>query len=174
MGEAGGLNDQHHLCSLHSAAKVAVGGLGSQGIPAWQHMLRSCLCERGLWCAAAIRHTLPHVFTGLVPAKLCVLPSRMQTLGVLTVPCCCCCCVGDVSLSPRLAARTQIQGMHTILRDVKTPKNDFTFFADRLNRLVRACPSMLVMRTCCFVEIVCCAMLCCAGGRGGAGVAAVQ
>lgn len=30
----------------------------------------------------------------------------------------------------------QIQGMHTIIRDVKTPKNDFTFFADRLNRLV--------------------------------------
>lgn len=26
--------------------------------------------------------------------------------------------------------------MHTIIRDVKTPKNDFTFFADRLNRLV--------------------------------------
>jgi hypothetical protein len=30
----------------------------------------------------------------------------------------------------------QIQGMHTIIRDAKTPKNDFTFFADRLNRLV--------------------------------------
>lgn len=26
--------------------------------------------------------------------------------------------------------------MHTIIRDVTTPKNDFTFFADRLNRLV--------------------------------------
>lgn len=38
-----------------------------------------------------------------------------------------------------MPALTQIQGMHTIIRDVKTPKNDFTFFADRLNRLVGVC-----------------------------------
>jgi uridine kinase len=30
----------------------------------------------------------------------------------------------------------QIRGMHTILRDRTTSKNDFVFYADRLNRLV--------------------------------------
>lgn len=30
----------------------------------------------------------------------------------------------------------QIRGMHTIIRDARTPKNDFVFFADRLSRLV--------------------------------------
>ncbi|KAF8062067.1 UKL1 [Scenedesmus sp. PABB004] len=30
----------------------------------------------------------------------------------------------------------QIRGMHTILRDASTSKNDFVFYADRLNRLV--------------------------------------
>lgn len=32
----------------------------------------------------------------------------------------------------------QIQGMHTIIRDRNTSKNDFVFYADRLNRLVSA------------------------------------
>lgn len=31
---------------------------------------------------------------------------------------------------------TQIRGMHTIIRDASTSKNDFVFFADRLSRLV--------------------------------------
>lgn len=30
----------------------------------------------------------------------------------------------------------QIRGMHTIIRDAKTSKNDFVFMADRLSRLV--------------------------------------
>jgi uridine kinase len=30
----------------------------------------------------------------------------------------------------------QIRGMHTIIRDASTSKNDFVFFADRLSRLV--------------------------------------
>lgn len=30
----------------------------------------------------------------------------------------------------------QIRGMHTILRDRATPRNDFVFYADRLNRVV--------------------------------------
>lgn len=30
----------------------------------------------------------------------------------------------------------QIRGMHTIIRDARTSKNDFVFFADRLSRLV--------------------------------------
>ena len=30
----------------------------------------------------------------------------------------------------------QIRGMHTIIRDASTSKNDFVFFADRLTRLV--------------------------------------
>jgi uridine kinase len=30
----------------------------------------------------------------------------------------------------------QIRGMHTIIRDATTPKNDFVFMADRLSRLV--------------------------------------
>jgi uracil phosphoribosyltransferase len=38
--------------------------------------------------------------------------------------------------------------MHTIIRDVKTPKNDFTFFADRLNRLVSVwCVDTVVVDT---------------------------
>ncbi len=31
---------------------------------------------------------------------------------------------------------TQMRGMHTILRDRTTKKNDFVFYADRVNRLV--------------------------------------
>lgn len=32
----------------------------------------------------------------------------------------------------------QTRGMHTIIRDRRTTTNDFVFYADRLNRLVRA------------------------------------
>lgn len=35
-----------------------------------------------------------------------------------------------------LLTHTQIRGMHTIIRDSTTSKNDFCFFADRLSRLV--------------------------------------
>lgn len=37
----------------------------------------------------------------------------------------------------------QIRGMHTIIRDQHTPKPDFTFFADRLNRLVSGAEAKL-------------------------------
>jgi uridine kinase len=30
----------------------------------------------------------------------------------------------------------QIRGMHTIIRDATSSKNDFVFYADRLNRLI--------------------------------------
>lgn len=30
----------------------------------------------------------------------------------------------------------QIRGMHTLIRDVKTTKHDFVFYADRLIRMV--------------------------------------
>ena len=33
----------------------------------------------------------------------------------------------------------QTRGMHTIIRDVKTNKTDFVFYADRLLRLVSHC-----------------------------------
>ena len=35
-----------------------------------------------------------------------------------------------------LPSNYQIRGMHTILRDRTTNKNDFVFYADRLNRLI--------------------------------------
>lgn len=44
-----------------------------------------------------------------------------------------------VRLYPQLAvlpSNFQIRGMHTIIRDRTTKKNDFVFYADRLNRLV--------------------------------------
>lgn len=37
------------------------------------------------------------------------------------------------TLTPTCA---QIRGMHTIIRDAATSKNDFVFFADRLSRLI--------------------------------------
>ena len=36
------------------------------------------------------------------------------------------------------AKHFQIRGMHTLIRDAKTTKHDFIFYADRLIRLVRA------------------------------------
>lgn len=44
-------------------------------------------------------------------------------------------CAGIV-LCCVLCCACQIRGMHTIIRDARTPKNDFVFFADRLSRLV--------------------------------------
>lgn len=35
------------------------------------------------------------------------------------------------------AKHFQIRGMHTLIRDAKTTKHDFIFYADRLIRLVR-------------------------------------
>lgn len=34
----------------------------------------------------------------------------------------------------------QIRGMHTLIRDAKTTKHDFVFYADRLIRLVSSVP----------------------------------
>lgn len=40
-------------------------------------------------------------------------------------------------LQPQVVPSTyQTRGMHTILRDRDTTKNDFVFYANRLNRLV--------------------------------------
>lgn len=44
--------------------------------------------------------------------------------------------VSSYTLPPSCFVLLQIRGMHTIIRDAQTSKNDFVFFADRLSRLV--------------------------------------
>lgn len=90
---------------------------------------------------------LPLHFVSLPPARCCAhtpltRPTPSPARGSFPPLS----CAPLPALEQVIPSNFQIQGMHTIIRDRNTSKEDFVFYADRLNRLVRVQPFALQCR----------------------------